>query len=74
VSRMPRITGKELVVALQRARFSVIRINGSHHHLHKIGSNLATVPVHPGETLSPFLIKSVLNQAGLDVDELIKLL
>ncbi|MFZ3132253.1 MAG: type II toxin-antitoxin system HicA family toxin [Desulfosporosinus sp.] len=74
MSRLPRTTGKALVAALQSAGFKVIRVTGSHHHLHKIGSNLVTVPVHAGEILSPIIIKSVLKQAGLDVDDLIKLL
>jgi predicted RNA binding protein YcfA (HicA-like mRNA interferase family) len=74
VSRLPRITGKVLVAALQRLGFNVIRVNGSHHHLHKFGSNLVTVPIHAGEILSPMIIKSVLKQAGLDVDELLELL
>ena len=74
MSRLPRITGKVMVTALQELGFKVIRVNGSHHHLHKIGSNLVTVPVHSGEILSPMVIKSVLKQAGLEVDELIELL
>jgi predicted RNA binding protein YcfA (HicA-like mRNA interferase family) len=74
VSRLPRITGKVLVAALERLEFKVIRVNGSHHHLHKLGSNLVTVPIHSGDILSPMVIKSVLKQAGLDVDELIELL
>ena len=74
MSRLPRITGKVLVAALERLEFKVIRVNGSHYHLHKLGSNLVTVPVHSGEILSPMVIKSVLKQAGLAVDELIELL
>lgn len=74
MSRLPRITGKVLISVLQGLGFKVIRVNGSHHHLHKIGSNLVTVPVHSGEILSPMVIKNVLKQAGLDVDELIELL
>ena len=74
MSRLPRITGKTLVSALQGRGFIVIRINGSHHHLHKPGSNLVTVPVHPGEILSSLVIKSALKQANLSVDELIELL
>lgn len=74
MSRLPRITGKVLVTALQSAGFKVIRVNGSHHHLHKMGSNLVTVPVHSGEILSQMVIKSVLKHASLDVDDLIKLL
>ena len=74
MSRLPRITGKVLLAALQGLGFKVIRVNGSHHHLHKPGGNLVTVPVHSGEILSPMVIKSVLKQAGLSVDDLIELL
>jgi predicted RNA binding protein YcfA (HicA-like mRNA interferase family) len=74
VSRLPKITGKVLLAALQGLGFMVIRVNGSHHHLHKPGGNLVTVPVHSGEILSPMVIKSVLKQAGLSVDDLIELL
>ncbi len=71
---MPRITGKQLVAALERAGFVIIRISGSHHHLHKDGGTLVTVPVHTGEIISPFILKSILKQAGLSADELMRLL
>jgi predicted RNA binding protein YcfA (HicA-like mRNA interferase family) len=74
MTRMPRLTGKKVVSALKGAGFIVVRVNGSHHHLYKPGSNLVTVPVHAGETLSPMLIKSILEQAGLTVEEFMKLL
>lgn len=51
--RLPRITGKQLVAALNRAGFETIRIEGSHYHLFKTGCGLVTIPVHAGETLSP---------------------
>lgn len=74
MSRLARITGKVLVAVLERLGFTVIRVNGSRHHRHKLGSNLVTVPIHSGEILSPMVIKSVLKQVGLEVDELIELL
>lgn len=74
MTRLPRTTGKKLVAALKRIGFSVIRITGSHYHLHRPGSRLVTIPVHTGETLSPVIVKSILEQAGLAVDELIDLL
>lgn len=74
MTRMPRITGKKVVAALKRAGFTAVRVTGSHHHLHKPGNKLVTVPVHAGETLSPILLKSILEQAGLTVEELIELL
>jgi predicted RNA binding protein YcfA (HicA-like mRNA interferase family) len=74
MTRMPRVTGKKVVSALKKAGFIVVRVTGSHHHLHKPGGKLVTVPVHTGETLSPMLIKSILEQAGLSIEEFIKLL
>ena len=74
MTRMPRVTGKKVISALKSAGFIVVRVTGSHHHLHKPGIKLVTVPVHAGETLSPMLIKSILEQAGLTVEEFIELL
>jgi len=69
MTRMPRVTGKKVVSVLKSTGFTVIRVTGSHHHLHKPGSKLVTVPVHSGETLSPMLIKSILEQACLNYYE-----
>jgi predicted RNA binding protein YcfA (HicA-like mRNA interferase family) len=74
VTRLPRTTGRKVVAALKREGFKVVRITGSHHHLHKPGSRLVTVPIHAGEILSPIILKSILNQAGLTVEQLINLL
>jgi len=74
MTMMPRVTGKKVVSSLKSAGFIVVRITGSHYHLHKSGGRLVTVPVHAGETLSPMLLKSILEQAGLTIDELIGLL
>jgi len=74
MTRMPRTTGRKVVAALKRTGFTVVRVTGSHHHLHKPGGKLVTVPVHAGETLSPMLLKSILEQADLTVNELIDLL
>ena len=74
MSRLPRVTGKEAADALKRAGFVVVTMQGS-HHLRKLGAkSLATVPVHAGEILKPKLVKSILEQAGLTVDEFKNLL
>lgn len=74
MTRMPRTTGRKVVAALKSAGFIVVRITGSHYHLHKPSSKLVTVPVHTGETLSPMVLKSILEQTGLTIEELIELL
>jgi predicted RNA binding protein YcfA (HicA-like mRNA interferase family) len=75
MSRLPRVTGKEVVNALKKAGFMVIRIQGSHHHLRKPGTkSLVTVPVHSGEILKPKLLRNILEQAGITPEELKKLI
>ena len=46
---MPRLTGKELVAALRKAEFDVIRIRGSHHFMRHQDRRTTVIPVHSGE-------------------------
>ena len=71
MAKLPRITGKEVVKALQKAGFTHIRTRGSHCYLYHYGKDrLVTVPAHSGKTLAPKTLKSILGQASLDIGEL----
>ena len=59
--RRKRITGKELIRALKRAGFAVIRTQGSHHRLRHADGRVTTVPVHAGETIGPGLLGQILR-------------
>lgn len=73
--RQPRVSGKEVAAALRRAGFKELYIEGSHHYLERPDNKaLITVPVHTNKILKPKTLKSILNQAGLTVDQLIELL
>lgn len=73
--RQPRISGKDVVVALKRAGFVPVHIEGSHHYLEPPeGGALVTVPVHTNKILKPKTLKSIINQAGLSIQEFIELL
>ena len=75
MTRLPRITGKDALKALQRAGFSVVRTHGSHHYLyHRDRDVLVTVPIHAGRTLAPKTLQSMLKQAGLTAEQLAELL
>jgi predicted RNA binding protein YcfA (HicA-like mRNA interferase family) len=49
MSRAPRITGPELVKALERVGFSVARSKGSHRFLTHSDGRRTVVPVHSGK-------------------------
>jgi predicted RNA binding protein YcfA (HicA-like mRNA interferase family) len=74
VSRLPRPTGAEVVRALGKARFEVIRIKGSHHFLQHPDGRATVVPVHAGETVGPGLMSKILRDTELSRDELTGLL
>jgi len=69
---LPVVKPKRLVAALKRIGFREVRQAGSHLQL-KRGNLLATVPMHSGD-ISPGVLRSVLRQARLSVDELRKAL
>jgi predicted RNA binding protein YcfA (HicA-like mRNA interferase family) len=70
MSRAPRITGADLIVALGKLGFAVIRIKGSHHFVHHEDGRTTVVPVHSGETIGPGLLHKILRDCKLSVDEL----
>ena len=69
--RLPMVTAGEVVRALERARFVVVRTAGSHHRLvHKNDpSRATTVSVHAGKTLKRGTVRGIIKQAGLTVEE-----
>lgn len=74
MTRLPRITGKELLAALRRVGFEVVRVKGSHHFTRHPDVRATVVPVHAGTTLGPGLLAKILSDARIGIDELIDLL
>ena len=72
MTRLPRLKGKEVVRILQRIGFQVIRTRGSHVFLGPEDGRVTTVPVHSGETIGPGLLRSILRDVELSVDDLIR--
>ena len=70
--KLPQIRPKRLIQALERAGFQTVRQKGSHVQM-KNGNLLATIPVHPGD-VAPATLRSILRQAKLSVDDLLKLI
>ena len=75
-SELPRIVGAKVIQALRRAGWYVDYQHGSHVYLrHPDRPNMrVTVPVHSREVIKPKTLQSILEQAGLSVDEFRELL
>lgn len=71
--RLPRVSGKDAIRALRRTGFKVFDQTGSHVYLHRFDGTRygprVTVPVHGHETLAPKTLKSILDMAGLSIEE-----
>ena len=76
MTRLPSLTAKRLIRALERAGFVVVRIKGSHHILEHRDDpkRRTTVPLHKGEDLPRGLLYKILADTGLTADELRQLL
>jgi predicted RNA binding protein YcfA (HicA-like mRNA interferase family) len=74
MSRAPRVSGADLIAALEKLGFAVIRIRGSHHFLRHRDGRTTVVPAHSGEVVGPGLLHKVLRDCKLSLDELRNLL
>ncbi len=72
--RLPALTGEEVIRALERAGFAVVRVRGSHHFLRHADGRTTVVPVHAGETIGPGLLSKILRACELDRDQFRSLL
>ena len=69
MTRLPRLKGKEVIQALQRAGFQVDRSEGSHFFLKHPDGRATSVPVHRGEIIGPGLLRSILRDVELTPEQ-----
>jgi predicted RNA binding protein YcfA (HicA-like mRNA interferase family) len=72
--RLRRITGKQVLKALQKAGFVLIRTKGSHHFVRHPDGRATVIPIHAGETLGPGLLNQILKDVEIDRDDFDNLL
>lgn len=74
-ARLPVISGKDVIKALGRSGFRVIRQKGSHVRLEKIQDDKIiklTVPLH--KELKKGTLNRIVDDAGLTVEDFVNLL
>lgn len=69
MSKLPVRGGEQVVEALIRIGFAVIRQRGSHVILSR-GSALVVVPVHRGRDLPIGTLKQIMKAGGLKMEDL----
>jgi predicted RNA binding protein YcfA (HicA-like mRNA interferase family) len=74
MTKLPRLTGTEIISALQKSGFKVIRTKGSHQLLRHDDGRATVVPVHSGETIGPGLLAKILRDCEITREQINSLL
>ena len=73
--KLPIISGKNLLKILKKYEYVQVRQKGSHVFVEDKNGELSTViPVHRNEDLGKGLLKSILNDLELDVEDLLNMI
>lgn len=74
MEKLPRITALDTIKALGKAGFCFSRQSGSHKIYKNNEGKRATIPFHSGKILHPKILKSILRDAHLTIEEFKELL
>ena len=74
MSKLPVVTANEIIKALEKIGFQGIRQKGSHLRMKHEDGRVVTIPVHQGKTSVRGLLRKILRDTELSVEELIELL
>jgi predicted RNA binding protein YcfA (HicA-like mRNA interferase family) len=70
MSSHPSLNGLQIIKALRRLGYEIIRIKGSHHFLRHPDGRCTVVPVHRGESIGRGLLAQILRDCELTREEL----
>lgn len=68
-SKLPRVTALEVIRVLEELGFYLSRQSGSHRIYRNEKGRRVTVPYHSGKALHPKILKNILKDADLTVEE-----
>ncbi len=74
MSKLPSLTGREIISILKKAGFVVERQRGSHVFMKHSDGRATVVPVHSGETIGPGLLSKILSDVEMIKDDFLKIL
>ena len=71
--KLPRLTAKKTIRALNKAGFYHVDQKGSHVKLKNNGRRVI-VPFHAGKIIPPKTFKAIIHDAGLTIEQFVDLL
>jgi predicted RNA binding protein YcfA (HicA-like mRNA interferase family) len=73
MSKLPSLTGKEIISLLKKDGFFIDRQRGSHMFLKHNDGRATVVPIHSGETIGSGLLSKILRDIEMTKADLLKL-
>jgi len=74
MTRLPVLRPRQVLAALEKAGFAVVRVKGSHYQLMSEASGRrVTIPFHSRD-LSRATLASIVSQSGLSIEAFLRLL
>ena len=67
--KLPRLTARQIIGVLEKAGFSLARQSGSHMIYKNAAGKRVTVPFHAAKILHPKILRSILRDAELSVEQ-----
>jgi predicted RNA binding protein YcfA (HicA-like mRNA interferase family) len=69
--KQPRVTAAQVIAVLMKAGFALSRQTGSHRIYKNAQGKRVTVPFHASTILHPKVLKSILLDTGLTIEEFV---
>ncbi|MCC6579715.1 MAG: type II toxin-antitoxin system HicA family toxin [Phycisphaeraceae bacterium] len=70
--RPPVLKPREIRTILETLGFALVRQRGSHMQYRHADGRCTTVPNHPGRSVSPVLLRQIIKDIGLTLDEFLR--
>lgn len=68
---LPMLKASEVIKALEKHRFVAVRQKGSHVRLRHEDGRVTSVPNHPGQDIGKGLLRKILRNTELTLDQLL---
>ena len=69
MSRLPILTGLEVIKILEKVGFKTVRQKGSHVFLKHQDNRTTIIPVHKGKNIDRSLLRKILRDTKISPDE-----
>jgi predicted RNA binding protein YcfA (HicA-like mRNA interferase family) len=70
--KYPVLKAQEIIRVLIKFGFYEVRQKGSHKQFQHLDGRFTTIPYHKGRDVSPILLKKIISDIKIDLEEFIK--